>query len=138
MNLAQRYADRITASLFREFGGGTLHFCGSAEHQIDNLAATEGLVGVDNFCMSNFRQVHRMQAAFAGRIALKVCDFSPLHIATYYDDLFRGLQRRGTIVGAFVSPEMTLNQGKYENVARTGKSIADKSYTCLRHHCLEA
>ena len=25
MNLAQRYADRITAPLFREFGGGTLH-----------------------------------------------------------------------------------------------------------------
>jgi len=123
------------ARVFREFGGGTLHFCGSAEHQIDNLAATEGLVGVNNFCMSNFRQVHRMQAAFAGRIALKVCDFSPLHIATYYDDLFRGLQRRGTIVGAFVSPEMALNQGKYENLARAGKSIADESYACLRRHC---
>jgi hypothetical protein len=65
------------ARVFREFGGGTLHFCGSAEHQIENLAATEGLVGVNNFCMSNFRQIYRMQAAFAGRIALKVCDFSP-------------------------------------------------------------
>ena len=42
------------ARVFREFGGGTLHFCGSAEHQIENLAATEGLVGVNNFCMSNF------------------------------------------------------------------------------------
>jgi uroporphyrinogen-III decarboxylase len=43
------------ARVFREFGGGTLHFCGSAEHQIANLAATEGLVGVNNFCMGNFR-----------------------------------------------------------------------------------
>ena len=44
------------ARIFREFGGGTLHFCGSAEHQIENFAATEGLVGVNNFCMGNFRQ----------------------------------------------------------------------------------
>ena len=47
------------ARVFREFGGGTLHFCGSAEHQIENLAATEGLVGVNNFCMGNFRQIYR-------------------------------------------------------------------------------
>lgn len=81
------------ARVFREFGGGTLHFCGSAEHQIENLAATEGLVGVNNFCMGNFRQIYRMQEVFAGRIALKVCDFTPLHIAPYYDDLFRNLRR---------------------------------------------
>jgi hypothetical protein len=124
------------ARVFREFGGGTLHFCGSAEHQIENLAATEGLAGVNNFCMSNFRQIYRMQAAFAGRIALKVCDFSPLHIATYYDDLFRDLQRRGTIVGAFVSPEMSLNHGKYEMRSRQGPEIARAAYACLRRHCV--
>ena len=123
------------ARVFREFGGGTLHFCGSAEHQIENLAATEGLVGVNNFCMSNFRQIYRMQAAFAGRIALKVCDFSPLHIASYYDELFRDLRRRGTIVGAFVSPELALHNGKYEMRSRLGPEIAREAYACLCRHC---
>ena len=121
--------------MFREFGGGTLHFCGSAEHQIENFAATEGLVGVNNFCMSNFRQVYRMQEAFAGRIALKVCDFTPLNIELYYDELFRNLQRRGTIVGSFVSPELALNAGRYELVSRKGDEIARQAYASLRRLC---
>jgi len=123
------------AKVFREFGGGTLHFCGSAEHQIENLAATEGLVGVNNFCMGNFRQIYRMQEAFAGRIALKVCDFSPLHLEPYYDALFSNLRRRGTIVASFVSPELALNEGKYANVSRGGETIARQAYACLRRHC---
>jgi len=126
------------ASVLREFGGGPLHFCGSAEHQIENLAATDGLLGVNNFCMGNFRQIYRMQEVFAGRIALKVCDFSPLCIAPYYDELFRGLRRKGTIVASFVSPELAMNNGKYENVSRTGENIAKEAYACLRRHCGES
>jgi len=122
--------------IFREFGGGTLHFCGSAEHQIENLAATEGLVGVNNFCMGNFRQIYRMQEAFAGRIALKVCDFTPLHIAAYYDELFSHLRRRGMIVGSFVSPEMALHNGKYELRSRHGADIGREVYASLRQHGL--
>jgi hypothetical protein len=123
------------ARVFREFGGGTLHFCGSAEHQIENLAATDGLVGVNNFCMTNFRQVHRMQEAFAGRIALKVCDFTPLHIGPYYDDLFRALRRRGTIVGSFVSPELALHNGRYELRSRRGGDIGQEAYVFLQKYC---
>ena len=123
------------ARVFREFGGGTLHFCGSAEHQIQNFGATDGLVGVNNFCMGNFRQLRRMQEMFAGRIALMACDFSPLRIAPYFDELFAGLQRQGTIVASFVSPELALNGGKYEDVSRTGEAIAQETYACLRRHC---
>ena len=119
------------ARIFREFGGGTLHFCGSAEHQIENLARTDGLVGVNNFCMGNFRQIYKMQELFTGRIALKVCDFSPLHIEPYYEELFAGLRRRGTIVGAFVSPELALDKGKYELRSRQGEEIACQAYACL-------
>jgi hypothetical protein len=123
------------ARVFKEFGGGTLHFCGSARHQIANLAATEGLVGVNNFCMGDFPQIYRMQEAFSGRIALAVCDFSPLYIEPYYAELFTSLRRRGTIVGSFVSPELALNKGKYENVSRSGETIARQAYECLRRHC---
>ena len=123
------------ARVFKEFGGGTLHFCGSARHQIANLAATEGLVGVNNFCMGDFAQIYRMQEAFSGRIALAACDFSPLYIEPYYAELFKSLQRRGTIVGSFVSPELALNKGKYENVSRTGETIARQAFDCLRRHC---
>jgi uroporphyrinogen-III decarboxylase len=118
-----------------EFGGGTLHFCGSAEHQIENFAAMKGLVGLNNFCMGNFAQVYRMQDVFAGRIALKVCDFTPLRIAPYYDGLFAGLRRRGTIVGSFVSPELALDNGRYEMSSRRSEDISREAYASLRGHC---
>ena len=63
------------------------------------------------------------------------CDFSPLHIAPYFDELFATIKRRGTIVASFVSPELALNRGKYEDVSRTGEAIAQETYACLRRHC---
>ncbi|MEI8234988.1 MAG: uroporphyrinogen decarboxylase family protein [Verrucomicrobiota bacterium] len=116
------------SKVFREFGGGTLHFCGSAEHQIENFAATEGLVGLNNFCMGNFRQVYKMQACFENRIALKVCDFVPLHIKEYYAELFRHLQRKGTIVSSYILPELALNNGKYEIIMRPAEKLSDQVF----------
>lgn len=118
--------------VFREFGGGSLHFCGSAEHQIENLAQTKGLVAVNNFCMGNFRQLRKMQEAFAGRVLLMACDFAPLHIEAYYAELFRQLKPKGTIVASFPSPEMALHEGKYATVSRNGRAIAEEVYQALR------
>ena len=72
----------LSAPLYREFvlpynervlnafGGGTIHFCGSAEHQVDVLAQTKHCTGVNNFCMENFGQVRKLQAAFNGKGAV--------------------------------------------------------------------
>jgi hypothetical protein len=53
-------------------------------------------------CIPFQRHVGRMQQAFQRRIAWKVCDFTLLHIVSHYDDLFRDLRRRGTVVASFV------------------------------------
>ncbi len=118
--------------VFQAFGGGTLHFCGSAEHQIENFLRIEGLVGINNFCMGNFRQIFRMQEAYRDRLVLKVCDFTPLRIREYYTELLGGLKRKGTILATFVSPEMALNRGKYEAVSRRGDDVAEEAYACFR------
>lgn len=119
--------------IFKEFGGGTLHFCGSAEHQLESFLEIEGLTGVNNFCMGNFRQIYKMQELFKGRLALKVCDFTPLDIRGYYEDLFAGLKRGGTILGSFVAPELALNEaGKYENVSRDGEAMSAEAYSVLK------
>ena len=76
-----------------------------------------------------------MQEAFAGRMALMACDFSPLHIEPYYEELFANLRRRGTIIASFVSPQLALNKSKYENVARRSEEILRQAYDCLRRHC---
>lgn len=119
--------------IFKEFGGGTLHFCGSAEHQLESFLHIEGLTGVNNFCMGNFKQIYRMQELFKDRLALKVCDFAPLDISSYYEGLFSNLKKRGTILASFIAPEMALTgNGKYESVSRDGDVIAQQVYNVIK------
>ena len=117
--------------IFRAFGGGTMHFCGTAEQQLENFLRIEGLVGINNFCMGNFRQIFRMQELYRDRLVLKVCDFTPLKIRPYYTELLAGLKRHGTILGTFIAPEMALNGGKYEAVSRRGEEVAEEAYACF-------
>jgi hypothetical protein len=121
------------SKIFKEFGGGTLHFCGSAEHQIENFLQIDGLTGVNNFCMGNFRQIYNMQKLFENRLALKVCDFTPLSIRKYYKELIGNLKKRGTILASFVLPELALNdEGRYEMVSRKGDAMAREVYGVFR------
>jgi uroporphyrinogen-III decarboxylase len=113
--------------VFQAFGGGTLHFCGSAEHQIDNFLATEGLTGINCFCMGDFHQIRSMQQRFENRLALMVCDFTPLHIETYYGELLAELRTRGTMLATYPAAEFALEDGKYQIVSRDGAHLAQEA-----------
>jgi len=132
--IGREFVVPYNSRIFKEFGGGTLHFCGSAEHQLENFLHIEGLTGVNNFCMGNFKQIYRMQELFKGRLALKVCDFAPLDISSYYEGLFSNLKKRGTILASFIAPEMALTgNGKYESVSRDGDVIAQQVYNAIKN-----
>ncbi len=112
--------------VFQAFGGGTLHFCGSATHQIDNFLATEGLTGINCFCMGDFKQIRRMQDKFDSRLALMVCDFTPLDVEAYFRDLLANLRTKGTILAAYPAPEFALEGGKYQIVSRDGAQLPNE------------
>jgi uroporphyrinogen-III decarboxylase len=93
------------------FGGGTIHYCGDGSHQLENLLATDGLVGLNVWCMGQFEQVFRAQEMFGERAAIMVCDSTPLEPEAYFADLFAGLRPRGVIVATFPSPASALRYG---------------------------
>lgn len=113
--------------VFQAFGGGTLHYCGSAEHQIDNFLATEGMTGVNCFCMGDFQQIRHMQQRFDNRLTLMVCDFTPLHIESYYSELLADLPAKGTILATYPAAEFALEDGKYQIVSRDGARLAEET-----------
>jgi hypothetical protein len=121
--------------VLQAFGGGTLHFCGSAEHQLENLLRTPGLVGVNNFCMGNFRQIYRMQELYRNKLLVMACDFSMTDIEGYYAELFRGLTRRGVVVGAFPSPRVALSGGKYVECRRPAAELSQSLRATLKRAC---
>lgn len=130
--LYKEFVVPCNSKVFKAFGGGTLHFCGTAEHQLENFLHTEGLTGINNFCMGNFRQIARMQELFENRLAIMVCDFSPLDIEKYYKELIGVLKRKGTILATFIAPEFALVDGKYETLTRDRDEIMDTSYKVIK------
>jgi hypothetical protein len=126
-DLYKEFVVPYNARVFKTFGGGTLHYCGSAQHQFENFLNTEGLTGINNFCMGDFHQVYKMQEMFENRLPIMVCDFIPLRIEEYYTELLRNLAFKGTILGLFPAPEFALHNGRYHNISRDGREIAEQA-----------
>ena len=120
------------AKVLKAFGGGTIHFCGSASHQIDNFMATEGITGVNNFCMGDFEQIYKMQEKFEDRIALMVCDFAPCNIDEYFTGLFSGLKAKGTIMATYLAAGYALKDGRYELTQRDTDKISGQLYRTIK------
>ncbi len=132
---ADLYAEFVVpynSMVFKAFGGGVLHFCGTAEHQLENFLHTDGLTAINNFCMGNFNQVKKMQELFANKLTLMVCDFAPLDVSSYYKELFGFLSKKGTIVGSFISPAYGLLNGKYESTNRDGNQLSKEIHAILK------
>lgn len=113
--------------VFKAFGGGTLHYCGSAKQQIDNFLATDGLTGINCFCMGDFKQILSMQQKFEDRLALMICDFTPLSIESYYRELLKDLRTKGTILATYPAAEFALEEGKYQIVSRDSAQLAQNA-----------
>lgn len=129
--LYKKFVVPYNSMVFKAFGGGTLHFCGTAEHQLDNFLNTEGLTGINNFCMGNFKQIDHMQKLFENKIAIMVCDFTPADIEVYYKELINRLKFKGTIMASFIAPEFALSNGKYETISRERDEIMATSYEVI-------
>jgi len=97
--------------LLAAFGGGTVHFCGSAEHQLENLANMIGCTGVNNFMMGNLRQAYSLLKLFRGKGAIMACDYNAVDIQGQCNSLKRMLSGdpSGCVAGLFITPKTALS-----------------------------
>lgn len=122
------YNERLLAA----FGGGTVHFCGSAPHQLGNLADMRGCTGVNNFAMGDINQFSALRERFRGRGGVMACDFNMEDIAGHCDrlaDTFR--DPAGVVAGVFIAPAMALHGGKYTESDRTWRQVTESYNTGL-------
>jgi hypothetical protein len=135
-DLYKEFVVPYNSRVLKEFGGGTLHFCGTAMHQLENFLLTDGLTGINNFCMGNFEQIYRMQELFENKIAIMACDFAPLDIDKYIDSLFEKLKTKGIIVAIYVASTFALNNHTYSVTARNPKETSRAVYRKLEEVCM--
>ena len=118
--LYREFVVPYNARVFTAFGGGSLHYCGSARHQLENFAATEGLVALNNWPMGDLAQVFEAQRVLGERVLLMVCDYTPLEYEAYFGDLVAGLDSRGVIIATYPSPTDALRYpgGRTDTIRR--------------------
>ena len=133
----KQYQDFVipcNAKVLKAFGGGSMHFCGSANQHLDIVTATEGLHALNNFCMGDFDQIRILHKNMKGRGALMACDFNAASIPWHMEHLKElAKQPEGLILGIFCTPGMALlENGKYTSSDRTIDEIVDQYLQQLR------
>lgn len=115
VNLSPRlYAEFVApyyARIFKEFGGGVLHFCGDGSQHGTALLKIEGLRAINSGPMSKPAVFARLQKATGGKIPLIYQELSPVDPEPYYRALLTGLSLRGMIFAPQVTDRTAIVQG---------------------------
>jgi uroporphyrinogen-III decarboxylase len=122
------------------FNGGCIHFCGNANHHIENLLALKRLTAVNNFMLDNIAEAQKMKHALCRKgIVYEACDFalSNDRIESYYKDLFDAMgDQKGMVVVSVVVPAIQLERGNYSachrNQFELGKRVRGAIYKALQ------
>lgn len=132
-DLYREFVVPYNGRVFEAFGGGTLHYCGNARHQLENYLATPSLVGLNAWCMGEFEQVIEAQRVVGDRAAIMVCDYTPTDMEAYFSDLFAGLQPAGAIVATYPSATVALRYGtaQVEPVRRDSGAVALEAWETI-------
>lgn len=96
--------------IYKEFGGGHLHWCGRGAHQHQNILAMKHVTTVNNSPMGKMDAFDDLYKTFSGKKAIEVQDLAPEDPDSYYDMLFRScLDMRGILVTTFVTDHLAMN-----------------------------
>jgi len=115
------YNQRLMAT----FGGGSMHLCGSARHQLDTITGMTGLKAVNNFCMGDHAQIRKLRDMMRGKGAVMACDFNAEDMDWHCNALTElAKQPEGLVLGIFIAPRMVLlESGKYAASQRTTEEV---------------
>jgi len=129
-DLYREFVVPYNSQVLSAFGGGSIHYCGTATQHIDNYLATDGLTSIQNLHLDNLEGAAKMRHALAEKgIVYMAADFNvdDDYIDDYYRMLFEKMGGGGLIVAAYIAPAITLSDGKYADANRdrmaTGKAI---------------
>lgn len=147
--LSEDDAVSISARLYREFcvvpnsrvfnalGGGMLHFCGNATHQIPNFLQIESLKGFHIIPLGNPEILRKMQVGMGPGYVLAAAEFMAEDPASYYHTLLATLDPCGLLLVPYVVETVGLNNGQYVSVDRDVLTSAGRILAAVDHYYLE-
>lgn len=113
--LYREFVVPYVSRIFDEFGGGSLHFCGSGVQHIENFRHIDQLKVINTSAMGNYPSFNKLYKEMNGKVVLQLQDASPAEPESYYPRLFAELEDfRGLMLVTFVMDNVGMdNQGGY-------------------------
>jgi uroporphyrinogen-III decarboxylase len=127
------YNDKI----FKAFGGGVLHYCGSANQQIENFLSMRYLKGINNFSLGNIKELLTLKKEVGDKLVIIACDFTPLRYEEYFSMLFDSINTdsKGLIIQSLFLPTIGLEDGRYEIAHRKEEIVVPDLSSILKKYC---
>jgi len=137
-DLYEEFVAPCNSQIFREFGGGVLHFCGNGAHLAPILRNMEGLKAVNTGPMGRPENFAALQRGLDGSVPLIYQEMSPLHPEPYFRDLLGRISLRGVIFAPQVCDQFaTGEQGGLIEVKQDRRSAAKEILAALRKQISE-
>ena len=120
-DLYREFVVPYNSQVLEAFGGGVIHFCGSANQHIENFLSTRGLKAIHNLNLDHLDEAARLCHALAEKkLVYMVGDFNleDNRIDHYYQQLFQKMNSQGLIVISYIAPALSLQEGQYIDTRR--------------------
>lgn len=119
--------------ILEAFGGGCVHYCGNATRHWETFLNMRGLKALNIYNLYNIQSVADLQEKLQDKVALFVCDFTPVEHEEYFTEMLSALSYRGIAICSQFSPVVgLLKGGKYSAVRRELRNGREAVYRFLR------
>jgi uroporphyrinogen-III decarboxylase len=124
--LYQEFCVEPNSRIFNALGGGMLHFCGNAQHQIPNFQQIENLRGFHIIPLGNLNILKNFQERMGPGYVLAAAEFMGDNPEGYYRQLFQLLHYHSLLLVPYVVQTVGLRDGQYVSVDRDVLETAER------------
>ncbi|MGM0365557.1 MAG: uroporphyrinogen decarboxylase family protein [Actinomycetota bacterium] len=120
-DLYERFVAPYYSKLFGSFGRGMIHWCGNANHQLDNILGVKKIKAVHNYFLGDIEAAVTLQNRLKEKkICLAAGDIIPVEeeLDDYLKEIKEKLNPRGLVLQFTISPKLGLRKGQYTETKR--------------------
>ena len=128
-DLFKRFVAKKYEKLFGAFGSGMVHWCGNANHQIENYLNISPIRAVHNYMLGNVDSAVPLQKELSRKkVCLVAGDIIPVEeeLESYLTQIKEKLNPEGLILQFTVSPSLGIKKGQYTVTERNVMESAQR------------
>lgn len=122
------------SEVFTTFGGGSLHYCGKGNHQLENFRKIKGLRAINNSVLGKFDVFAELVRRRPAGVMIQIQDSAPLDPEAYFGALFDAVDDLSGLMVATWAPETIalMQDGGYKAVAWDPYDAANRTVDAVR------